>query len=285
MKKLSSLGALILALIMALSCFIMPASAANATVVKKPDGTTFYQGIDWMYSKDGEILLMNGGLNLSGTVLSFNNKTVEYKTSSFGPNMYAKCNAGSWRVGKNEIRIYCDNFDGVYALCDVYFATVKSFSIVRTPKTKLVLDTEWSMGIGKDVEMTKYDLTGTIIRVVYDNSVTKTVSAPNVCLGWSIPEESEVIMPGENTLYITFCGKREPFDVVFITEKSFSKGDVSLDGSINAYDALNVLQYATGLITLGPTQIKVGDIDGNSKINSADALFILQYTVGIRESL
>lgn len=285
MKKRTSIFALLLALIMAFSCLAIPASALNSTVVKKPDNTTFYQGVDWMYSKDGEIILMKGGLNMSGAVLSYNNKTVEYKKTATGPNMYAKCNSDAWCAGKNVIRIYCDSFDSVYALCDVYFATVKKISLVRAPKTKLVVGQEWSMGINKDVEMTKYDLTGTVIRAEYDDSAIQTVSAPNACLNWSIPENEEVIMPGDHTLYITFCGQKAPFSVVFITETKFSKGDVSLDGRINAYDALNVLQSATGLITLSPTQIGLADVDGNSKINSADALFILQYIVGLRESL
>lgn len=284
MKKLYAICAPVLALILALSCLVMPACAANVKVEKKPNNTTFYQGVDWMYTRDGDIILMKGELDISGTVLSYNNKTVEYKKSAVGPNMYAKCNASAWRAGKNEIRIYCDNFDGVYALYEVNFATVKSISIVRTPKTMLVLGTEWNMGINKDVEMTKYDLTGTVIRAVYNDSAVKTVSAPNACLSWSIPENTEVIMPGANTLYITFCGQKAPFDVVFVTEKNFPDGDISLDGKVNSTDALYALRYATESITLSPTQISLGDVDRNSKINSADALYILQYAVGIRDS-
>jgi len=133
--------------------------------------------------------------------------------------------------------------------------------------------------------MTKYDLTGTIISATYDNAATQTVEAPNACLNWSIPEDTNEVLPTDDTLYITFCGKKAPFNVTFVTETSFSKGDVSLDKKINAYDALNLLQYATGSITLSPTQIGLGDIDGNKKINSADALYILQYVVGIKNSL
>mgnify|MGYP004492526327 FL=1 len=189
------------------------------------------------------------------------------------------------KAGKNRIRIYCDSFDSNYALCDVTFSSVKSISIVRTPKTKLVLGVEWNMGINKDVEMTRYDLTGTIIKATYDDSTVQEISAPNACLGWSIPENTDVVMPGSNTLYITFCGKKAPFSVNFITETKFNKGDVSLDGKVNSYDALQVLQYSTGLITISPTQISLGDVDGNSKINSVDALNILQYVVGIKKSL
>ena len=51
MKKISSLCAVILAAVIMISCLMIPASAVNSKVVRKPDSTTFYQGVDWMYSK------------------------------------------------------------------------------------------------------------------------------------------------------------------------------------------------------------------------------------------
>ncbi len=56
MKKISSLCAVILAAVIMISCLMIPASAVNSQVVRKPDKTTFYQGVDWMYSKSGAIL-------------------------------------------------------------------------------------------------------------------------------------------------------------------------------------------------------------------------------------
>lgn len=285
MKRISSLCAVMFAMIIAFSCLMIPTSALDVQIDRMPDQQTFYQGVDWMYSNEGEIILMKGSLNMAGTKLTYNGKTVEYKTGKMGANIYAKSDSGTWQPGKNRIRIYCDSFDGVYALCEVTFATVTGISIVRTPKTKLVLGVEWNMGIGKDVEMTKYDITGTIIKATYNDSATKEISAPNACLNWSIEEDVDVLMPGDNTLYITFCGQKAPFGVTFITETNFAKGDVSLDGKVNSYDALNVLQYATGLITISPTQIDLADTDGNSMVNSADALNILQYVVGSKKSL
>lgn len=285
MKKTSSFCSVLLAIIIALSCLVLPASAVGVTIVEKPNQTTFYQGVDWMYSKDGELILMNGSLNLSGTVLMFNKKSVEYSSGVTGPNMYARSATGNWVVGKNTIRIFCDSFGSNFATLQVNFVAVKSFSIIRAPKTKLVVGTDWNMGIGGDVEMTKYDLTGTIIKAVYTDSMTKEISYPNACISWSIPENTDVIMPGQRTLYITFCCQKAAFSVNFITQKNFAKGDVSLDGSVNSYDALNLLQYSTGSITLSSTQIKLGDVDNSGKINSADALVILQYVVGIKKSL
>ncbi|MEE1245853.1 MAG: dockerin type I repeat-containing protein [Acutalibacteraceae bacterium] len=285
MKKISAVCSILLALIMALSCLALPVSAAGVTVVRKPNQTSFYQGVDWMYDKNGTVTPMSGDLNLAGTILSCNGEQVEFKKGVTGPNMYAKSADGSWKAGKNTVHIFCDSFGSSYATLDVNFVSVTKIEIVRAPKTKLVLDIDWKMGIAGDVEMTKYDLTGTIIKATYGDSTVKEISYPNACLNWSIPDGTDVIMPGNRTLYITFCGQRAPISVVFLTQKSFAKGDVSLDGEINSYDALNILQYSTGSITLGDIQFGLGDVDGNGRLNSSDALNVLQYVVGIKKTL
>lgn len=286
MKKLSSFCAVILALIIALSCVFIPVSAANASLVTKPAKLTFYQGIDWMYTKDGTLAMLKGGLDLHGTVISYNGAEYSYTVKASGPNMYAKSASGKWVVGKNTMNIYCDDIpSSVYVSTDVTFVAVKSFSIERAPKTKLVLDADWKMGPLNDVEITQYDLTGTVLKVTYTDSAVKTVEYPNASIGWSVPSGTDVIMPGENTFYITFCGQSTPFKVNFITQKNFSKGDVSLDGKITSYDALNILQYSIGSITLSSTQLGLADVSNDSKVNSADALTILQYIVGIKKSL
>ena len=285
MKKISAVCSILLALIMALSCLALPVSAAGVTVVHKPNQTSFYQGVDWMYDKNGTVTPMSGDLNLAGTILSCNGEQVEFKKGVTGPNMYAKSADGSWKAGKNTVHIFCDSFGSSYATLDVNFVSVTKIEIVRAPKTKLVLDIDWKMGIAGDVEMTKYDLTGTIIKATYGDSTVKEISYPNACLNWSIPDGTDVIMPGNRTLYITFCGQRAPISVVFLTQKSFAKGDVSLDGEINSYDALNILQYSTGSITLGDIQFGLGDVDGNGRLNSSDALNVLQYVVGIKKTL
>lgn len=286
MKKASSAISFLLALTLVCLSLVVPAFAVSVKVEKNPDTTVFYEGVDWIYGKNGDIMLVGGNLDLSGTVLSCNGKTVEYSKGKFGANMYASAASGKWSAGKNTAKIKCDDFDSsVYATVSVNFITISSIEIIRAPKTKLVLDTEWKMGIGGDVEMTSLDITGTIIGVTYTDSAKKKISYPNAFLGWSIEEEVDVIMPGHNVLYITFCNHKAPFEVDFITEKNFSKGDVSLDGKINSYDALCVLQSSTGSITLGPTQSKVADVTGDGKINSLDALKILQYIVGTTNKL
>ena len=61
---------------------------------------------------------------------------------------------------------------------------------------------------------------------------------------------------------------------------SFIKGDVNSDGNITSADALMVLKYAAGKITLTDTQIQAADVNGSSSVTSADALEILKFAAG-----
>lgn len=142
------------------------------------------------------------------------------------------------------------------------------------------------MGPLNDVEFTKYDLTGLKLSVRYNDSAVKTVAAEsNALVGWSVKPGVDTVYPGKNTLLATFCGKNAEFEVNFITEPIYSKGDVSMDGKINSYDALLVLQHTTRSITLNAQKAALADVNSDSNINSTDALIILQYVVGITTTL
>jgi hypothetical protein len=58
-------------------------------------------------------------------------------------------------------------------------------------------------------------------------------------------------------------------------------GDVSLNGTVQAYDASLVLQHVVGSITLNALQKKVADVSDDSTISSYDASLILQFVAGI----
>lgn len=66
-----------------------------------------------------------------------------------------------------------------------------------------------------------------------------------------------------------------------VCSKDASVGDVNNDKKVNSSDALLVLQYSTGNLTLNSNQKSQADVDKNSKINSNDALKILQYAAGL----
>ncbi|MDP4276943.1 MAG: right-handed parallel beta-helix repeat-containing protein [Bacteroidota bacterium] len=58
-------------------------------------------------------------------------------------------------------------------------------------------------------------------------------------------------------------------------------GDVSLNGSVQAYDASQVLQYVVGSLTLSGLQQSVADVSDDGSITSFDASLILRYVAGI----
>lgn len=58
-------------------------------------------------------------------------------------------------------------------------------------------------------------------------------------------------------------------------------GDVSLNGTVQAFDAAMVLQANVSLITFNATQNIVGDVTGNGSITAMDASYILQFVTGI----
>lgn len=66
-----------------------------------------------------------------------------------------------------------------------------------------------------------------------------------------------------------------------IAEDAPSLGDINADGSINASDALMVLQYSVSIRTLDSDQRDRADVNGDGDINANDALLILQYSVGL----
>ena len=276
----------LLALIVAFSCMSI-AIAADVKIVTPPTKTTLYQGIDWAYNKSDKISLVNG-IDLSGTVLSYNSKTVAYKVTNKFPNMYSSSASGSWALGKNTIKITCTDFpSSVYAETTVTFVAAESISITSMPKkTILHEDVDWTLsGLG-DVEFTELDLTGLVIKVKYTDGTVKNVSYDtNKLISWSVPKGVDSIEPGYSTMYVTFCGLRAPFTLNFLAKNAYLYGDVNGDIKINSIDALAVLQHSVGSITLKDKYLVQADVTKDEKINSLDALKILQFVVGIQQTL
>lgn len=284
MKKSAcrSVISFLLALILAFSSVGIIAIAADVSVVKQPARTSFYQGIDWSYNKSGKIVMVGGDPDLSGTVLSYNSKTAEYKIDKF-PNMYTKPESGQWQPGENTVRIFCDDFgSNIYASTKLKLIEVDSISII-TPPTKTVLhqDKDWVLSGLNDVEFTELDLTGLKIRVLYKDGTTKQIAySDNQLIGWAVPQDLDFLEPGPCTIYATFCGYRAPFNVTFLEKGGFLLGDINNDYSVNSADALMILQHVVGKITLTQEQISRADVNKVDGVNSTDALTILQFVVG-----
>lgn len=78
-----------------------------------------------------------------------------------------------------------------------------------------------------------------------------------------------------------FCVSDETLEKIGISPNLFNSGataygDVNEDGTVNAEDALIVLQYASGKKSLDDDKIKIADVDGNGEINQIDAQLILK---------
>ncbi len=280
-RNIKTALSLVLAIALSFSCASICFAAISPNVVKQPNRTTYYQGVDWSYNKDGKILEI-GSFDLSGTTLSYHGETVEYAVGKW-PNMYAKPDSGEWKLGSNTMRIYCDNFGtSVYATTTAKLVGVKSISVATYPKKVFLVEgTDWEKSIIGDVEFTTLDLTGLTLKVEYTDGTYKTVSADeNNLIGWAAPDTDNP-SPGETiTMYATFAGKTAPFCVTFLEKGQKPVGDVNGDMKINSVDALLILQFSVGKLAFSDDEFARADVDNNGSINSTDALSVLQYSVG-----
>ena len=80
-------------------------------------------------------------------------------------------------------------------------------------------------------------------------------------------------------LKVTYSGKTGYISLNSCVVDMF---DIDMNGAINSYDALLVLESATGKKKLSDAEKKVADADGNGTVNSADALTILQVSTGAK---
>ena len=79
---------------------------------------------------------------------------------------------------------------------------------------------------------------------------------------------------------ILIAGAEDGLLKVAIIEGKYVLGDVNSDGYINANDALMVLRYYAGYITLTENQKQAANTQNDGNINANDALKILRYYAG-----
>ena len=101
--------------------------------------------------------------------------------------------------------------------------------------------------------------------------------------GWQFDEE-------EN-LTVTINGREDIVDSFFVYEGQLYIasidcsiclfGDVNLDGTVTAEDALLAMRYAMGLAELTEEQLYQMEVNGNGAYDLVDATLILRYAMGI----
>ena len=69
----------------------------------------------------------------------------------------------------------------------------------------------------------------------------------------------------------------------YLEPVAYQRGDVNIDGTINATDALMVSQSTAGTRTLSDLEKYLADVNGDGQVNTADAQMINQISVGTIE--
>lgn len=64
-------------------------------------------------------------------------------------------------------------------------------------------------------------------------------------------------------------------------ESEYELGDVNMDGWVDLFDAIAVLQYESGMEDLTDAQFVLGDVNGDEWVDLFDAIDILQYEAGV----
>ena len=92
-------------------------------------------------------------------------------------------------------------------------------------------------------------------------------------------EDSSIIYASAEDGIYRSSDRAETWDKVF--PPSVIYGDVSGNDTVSAYDAVMVLQYVVGLITLTDAQKEAADVSKNGAVTAYDSALILQYVVGL----
>jgi hypothetical protein len=70
-------------------------------------------------------------------------------------------------------------------------------------------------------------------------------------------------------------------DVAVQVPPAYIVGDVNASGLVDVTDALLVMQYTVGLVSLSGTNLLAADVNHLNGVDVTDALLIMQYTVGL----
>lgn len=214
MKKVISIS---LCLVLMLSALLIPASAATAELVSKPSKTTFYEGLDWIYN--GSSISEKTDFDLTGTVVKHNGKNISFAMFPWGGNMIAEPSSGKWQTGKNKVKIYLEDFSGVYAESEFTLVAIKSAVLHKAPdKTELIRGTDWEYDALNNIKLKSYSPAGAQIKLTFTDNTTKVVSYSDGGMDWFVPDSIVDFAMGSNTLSLTYYGHTVPFEIRFVLE-------------------------------------------------------------------
>lgn len=94
-------------------------------------------------------------------------------------------------------------------------------------------------------------------------------------------EEYDALYPDEQAASL-ITNRQALSDAQAAWEKlstAIAYGDIDLNGSIDASDALMALQHSVSILTLDEAQYRRANVDGNETVDASDALLILQHSV------
>ena len=70
-------------------------------------------------------------------------------------------------------------------------------------------------------------------------------------------------------------------DFMNILESTMLRGDISGNGEIDLYDAIEIAKYIMGMVSFDSEQCEVADYDGNGTVDLYDAIGVARYIMGI----
>ncbi len=216
MKKV--LG-ILLSVAVLLSALLIPASAYTVELVSRPNKTSFYEGVDWMYS-DSKIT-PKSDFDLTGTVIRYNGSDITFKKYNWGGNMYVTPANNSWKTGLNNVKIYLDDYDDIYVSSTLNLVAIKKIELVKAPnKTELIRTVDWDYDSIGFISLKSYSPTGAQIKVTYTDSTSTTITyGSNSGITWQVPSSLNDFSLGKNNLELVYYGHTVPFEINFVLEK------------------------------------------------------------------
>ena len=70
-------------------------------------------------------------------------------------------------------------------------------------------------------------------------------------------------------------------DFMNILESTKLRGDISGNGEIDLYDAIEIAKYIMGMVSFDREQCEIADYDGNGTVDLYDAIGVARYIMGI----